>query len=448
MNPADVIEPADSRTRDHSQERTPLYRPLDFVMVRAPLLPVQSYLDLASEPRQLSLSADPRVRRAIAVASTSLLGAMERSQHAGLSQRDAARMRAKLLRYQIRMSTRPTPFGLFAGVALGSWGPATDIQIHSTCAFTRTRPDMAWLMTLVLSAEANPAIRKRLRFFANPLAVVEAGRVTLSEPAPTAKVAHSAPVSIRATGVVKRALAVARTPISYDDLVAQLCETTASATPEKLDKLLSELWEQTFLLTDLRPPVTTNSPAQYVAQRLASIPEASEVVDRLNGLLNASSEWDHLEGEDSAVAFGKLVARTGDHSDDSQPSPVQVDMAMSLVGRVGKCDCYGSGTCCRATFASHSRAPRAVLSGLLSADIYQPLRTGTGSAPARIAGPAPRPGTVAEPRPCAGRTGPGEGGSTSANALRSGMLRFARSSAGRHSRRQLSFPARNVAAKS
>ena len=335
MKPADVVEPADSKAKDRSLERDPLYLPLDFLMVRAPLLPVQSYLDLASEERQLALFSDPRVRRAIAVASTSLLGAMERSQHAGLSQRDAARMRAKLLRYQIRMSTRPTPFGLFAGVALGSWGPTTDIQIHSTCAFTRTRPDMAWLMTLVLSAEANPAIRRRLRFFVNPLAVVEAGRVTLSERAPTAPAGHATPVSIRASGVVKRALALARAPISYDDLVAQLCETTASATLEKLDKLLSELWEQTFLLTDLRPPVTTDSPAQYVAERLASIPEASEVVDRLNVLLNASSEWDRLPGGDSAMAFGKLLAKAGDHSDDSQQSPVQVDMAMSLEGRVG-----------------------------------------------------------------------------------------------------------------
>ncbi len=259
---------------------------------------------------------------------------MEKSQHSGLSQRDAARMRAKLLRYQIRMSTRPTPFGLFAGVALGTWGPATDIQIRSTCAFSRTRPDMAWLMTLVLSAESNPAIRRHLRFFANPLAVVEAGRVTLSEPAPTA-VGNVAPVSIRATGVVKRALALARTPISYGDLARQLCETTPSATPEKIDKLLIELWEQTFLLTDLRPPLTTGSPAQYVAERLASIPEAGEVAERLNALLNASSDWDRLEGEESAAAFGKLLAKAGNHSAGSQQTPVQVDMAMSIDGRVG-----------------------------------------------------------------------------------------------------------------
>ena len=55
-----------------------LYRPLDFVMVRVPLLPVESYRSLSDEESQLSLLSDGRVQRAIAVASASLLGTLER----------------------------------------------------------------------------------------------------------------------------------------------------------------------------------------------------------------------------------------------------------------------------------------------------------------------------------------------------------------------------------
>ena len=42
----------------------PLYLPLDFAVVRAPLLPVEAYLALQSEADQLSLLKDPRVLRA------------------------------------------------------------------------------------------------------------------------------------------------------------------------------------------------------------------------------------------------------------------------------------------------------------------------------------------------------------------------------------------------
>ena len=81
-----------------------------------------------------------------------------------------------------------------------------DLRICSTSARTRSRPDMAWLMSLVMTAEANPEIRKHLSFLANPLAVIEGGRVTLAARAPTRPESPQSPVSVRATGVVKRAL--------------------------------------------------------------------------------------------------------------------------------------------------------------------------------------------------------------------------------------------------
>ena len=244
-----------ARTKDS------LYKPLSFFLARAPLLPVQVYRELADEERRLALASDPVVRRALAVGSSSLVDALERHKRSPLIKRDADRMRAKLLRYEIRMSTRPTPFGLFAGVAVGQWGPRTDFLIQSTCARTRTRPDMAWLMGLVQSAEAIPAVRRRISYLANPLAIMEAGRVVLAERTPGGKEGQAIPVSVRATGVVKKALLFARTPISSDDLVARLAETSQGATREKIEKLLTELWEQTFLLTDLRPPLTTDDPA-------------------------------------------------------------------------------------------------------------------------------------------------------------------------------------------
>lgn len=335
MSPAIEIATVASSERTVPRTRRPLYVPLSHAMVRAPLLPVESYFDLINEKDGPSLLADPHVRCAVAVASGSLLEAMDRFARSELNARQASRMRAKLLRYQIRMSTRPTPFGLFAGVAVAGFGPATTIQIQSTRAFTRARPDMAWLMNLVASSEANPAIRKRLSFYANPSAVVAGGRVTLSERAASLGAFPTTGASIRATGVVKLALSLARAPISHDELLSQLCSTMPLASPERVDKLLSELLEQTFLLTDLRPPLTICSPARYVAERLAGIPEATETAARLNELLVAASEWDRLIDEDSAQAFGKLAATAGEPSADSQQPPVQVDTAMSVQGEVG-----------------------------------------------------------------------------------------------------------------
>ena len=313
-----------------------LYRPLDFVMVRAPLLPVEQYHALDTLENPVSLLADPHIRRALAVGSPSLLNTVARFKQSKPSRRDAEQMGAKLLRYVTRMSTRPTPYGLFAGVALGTWSTVTDLTIRSTCAVTKTRPDMAWLMALVMSAEANTSIRKRLNTWANPLAVIEAGRLALTERVPTGKGAPGLPVSVRATGAVKRVMFLARRPIPYEELAARLCETTPSATPEKVELLLNELWEQTFLLTDLRPPLLCDSPARYVAERLAGIPEAAGELARLNAFLTAASAWDRLEPDGSAEAFLALLVEAGGKADGSGETPIQVDMAMSVEGGLGK----------------------------------------------------------------------------------------------------------------
>ena len=130
----------------------PIYEPLDWMLVRAPLLPVETYLGLSNstsgdEAREGSIDPDtfedsslvprdPRIRQALAVGSSDLLNALERSKPTG---RNAAELEGKLLRYLIRMSTRPTPYGLFAGVALAQWGPTTDLALSEVPPRARTR---------------------------------------------------------------------------------------------------------------------------------------------------------------------------------------------------------------------------------------------------------------------------------------------------------------------
>src|SRR5947209_13740613 len=98
-----------------------LYEPLDTVLVRAPLLPIERFLTLGpspdtSPPDDIGLDQDaglaprdPLVLAALALGSPTLLQALERGAPAP---RQAARLQGKLLRFLIRMSTRPTPYGL------------------------------------------------------------------------------------------------------------------------------------------------------------------------------------------------------------------------------------------------------------------------------------------------------------------------------------------------
>jgi hypothetical protein len=333
-----------------------LYKPLDFVLVRAPLLPIESYLALSGEAdgvdagREAATAVshhvgglaphDPRVRRALIVGSASLLNALERSTP---SSRDALDLQRKLLRYLIRMSTRPTPYGMFAGVALGHWGSRTDLALAEEPPRLRTRLDMAWLFQQILALESQLEVRQHLRLITNPVSFIYADRVYLSERAPTASTDSASTVSVRATNVVKRTLALARQPIPYQDLTARLLESTPGATPDKIEKLLTDLWQQTILTTDLRPPLTTDNPARYVTRRLAGIPAAQQVLHLLEILLDKAAQWDALPPEAGEAAYRELLAQAQSLSkpapapdSSSRPesdTPFQVDMAWPLGGR-------------------------------------------------------------------------------------------------------------------
>jgi lantibiotic biosynthesis protein len=320
-----------------------LYDPLDWVLVRAPLLPVEAYLALARNPatgdgaprepttsqpaQHASLPADPRIRAALAVGSPSLYEALNRADRSGKHDPDTA---AKLLRYLIRMSTRPTPYGLFAGVALAAWGPRTDLGLASGRPRTRTRPDMAWLLGLVFELENRLEVRTHLRYIANAAALVQAGRVFLPEAAPTKDGAGSGPVSVRASNVVRQALAMARTPVSHERLVAEIANAPG-ATIEKAEKLIEGLWRQTFLLTDLRPPLTETNPAAFIVRRLHNVPAAADILEQLSTVLSGMAEWDGLPIEKAASAYHRLVMHP-DGEEAATTDASQVDMALALKG--------------------------------------------------------------------------------------------------------------------
>ncbi|MFK4085807.1 lantibiotic dehydratase [Kribbella sp. NPDC020789] len=308
-----------------------MFRPLDWVMVRTPLLPVEAFLDppTAVAPGT-ELPADPRIQRALAVGAGDLARALSRPPS---TEKALRRMRSSLQRYLIRMSTRPTPYGAFAGVGVARWGETTDLALTAEPARIRTRPDMGWLIELVAELEQKPDVRAGLRWYTNPAASFHADRLFLSERAVLTDPAEAGrAVNLRATPVVRAVLEAARTPVPYDDLVGTLVATGAPR--DKVAGLLQQLWEQTVLLTDLRPPVTIPDPARYVADRLATVPAAQAEAAALTELLDDIAEWDGLDVDHAAAAYPKLAAKAKTLRDTA--TQFQTDMALPLTGRVSR----------------------------------------------------------------------------------------------------------------
>ncbi|WP_437716831.1 lantibiotic dehydratase [Sorangium sp. So ce448] len=320
-----------------SKSKKPLFIALEIALLRAPLLPLEFYRGLSrqtpagAEDAARSTSDmraaldDPSVRLALLVASRSMSEALERDSASG---RRDERVQAKLLRFLIRMSSRPTPYGMFAGVCVAHLDQETDFTLSGN-ARRRIRPDMAWLVHLISTLERLPEVRDGLRVVLNPSAYLRAGRFVLSERASLSEPGQAPEVSIRATGAVHQALEMAQRPVAYSHLRDRLLDAPR-ATPEKVNHLLTSLLEQTFLLSELRPPLTGSNPAQHLFDRLAGIDAARPVLEELGLLLEEASVWATLSPEEAIPAYQRLLNRAERlvPRKDVEP-PFQVDLFLS-----------------------------------------------------------------------------------------------------------------------
>jgi hypothetical protein len=196
-----------------------LFRATPVVFVRVATLPVSrvdvtrvelqpaevGYLDrLVGYLRRLV--DDPLVREAIEVSSGRLSETLDRiCDGAGIDPSKVERAVLAATRYLLRMCSRPTPFGLLAGVAVGSFGAGAKVRIGTAHAKS-VRVDAGWLSGFVEDALRRLEVRHAVRVVANDLGVVRGDRLILREG------------SVRHTPVVASALAHARSPVGYREL--------------------------------------------------------------------------------------------------------------------------------------------------------------------------------------------------------------------------------------
>ncbi|MFA6583913.1 MAG: lantibiotic dehydratase family protein [Elusimicrobiaceae bacterium] len=293
-------------TRTPSRKKL-YYKPLEQVAVRVPLLPVEFYNTLNCPINYHQF--EDKIKYAITVGSMSLADAFDRNNS---SAKEINKDQSKLLRYLIRMSTRPTPYGLFAGVAMAKFGETTDLAIAAEEPQTHTRPDMGWLLKFVNKLEAQPEVLEQLHISVNPTIFIRGERLYLQERLSSDKAETEPRVSIRATKAVQKIMEFAAKPIVYSELCAKLLAVIPEADEGKIEQLLNSLLEQTILLTNLRPPLTVPNPAEYVLDILSKISSAAEMKNKLTELQNIIKQCDSgsFPQRISAYRQAKVIAET------------------------------------------------------------------------------------------------------------------------------------------
>jgi lantibiotic biosynthesis protein len=120
---------------------------------------------------------EPAIREAIYVASPSLFSRLDKWV-TNLESKDAAKVENSVVRYLGRMSARCTPFGLFAGFALGARGEETKLDGFGTQSAQRNvRPDMGFLCMLAELLAVDVDLKEHIKFKPNASMYEVVGRL-------------------------------------------------------------------------------------------------------------------------------------------------------------------------------------------------------------------------------------------------------------------------------
>ena len=263
-------------------------------LLRTPLLPAAVVLDLvrdlpnadwdsdegfstctaAIRDRIKSLIACPDISEALFIASPSLVESIPVWLDKPLSPR-GRKVERSLVKYLSRMSTRPTPFGLFSGCSTGRMDERTCLTLGARSGVQRhSRLDMDYLFGLTEALNHDAVFRAKLRFRPNDTLVRCGARYRYVEPrfeGGYARRYHL--VAVATTPYLDVVLESAASGMTPDTLATALVQYDADIPMEDARSYIEELIDNHLLVSTLQPLVTGVEPAGELAAQLRMLGE-------------------------------------------------------------------------------------------------------------------------------------------------------------------------------
>ena len=147
------------------------YEILDEICFRTPSLPFQAakkfYETNLCVKEVQKLLENEFIYEAIYLASPSLIYQLETIHHEKTDSKKIDRALLAFSKYFLRMSTRPTPFGLFSGVFIGKFCEKTEVNIDTINIGRRTRLGFDALFLIYENLLAKKDVRNKLNFHLN-----------------------------------------------------------------------------------------------------------------------------------------------------------------------------------------------------------------------------------------------------------------------------------------
>ncbi|KAA2241354.1 hypothetical protein F0L74_15730 [Chitinophaga agrisoli] len=259
----------------------------DFYLIRTPLLPLQflQQFNGISWPqlreRLQTLFKDPYLLEAIYIASPELFQELRKWQDGELkAEKEVNKLTASLYRYLLRMCTRCTPYGLFAGCATGQLGPTTQVTLGPMEQHKKhCRLDMNYVAELAAMITRIPAIQEQLVYYPNNSLYRIGDSYRYAAYSIQNKFRYYDLTSVDCTEYLQKIIHTATPGATLQQLCD--CITDDDISMEEAREFIQELSDSQLLVSELEPTVTGDEFFDRLINRLQGLQHTAALTTSL-----------------------------------------------------------------------------------------------------------------------------------------------------------------------
>ncbi len=223
---------------------------------------------------------DPLAQEAILAASPALYERFHRWL-AGESMPEQKKLLTTLHKYVVRMCSRSTPYGLFAGCSRGTFAEQSHLRAGASSTLrTHTRVDIDCLQAICTWLTNQPQIRAQLRLYLNSSLYPVGSSLRYVEQQRDTSDRNYFISAVEADTYLSQLLDAAQHGATINQLLDLLPDVPADEAQAFVDQLI----DSQVLRFDIEPTVTGANSLDRLINRMADLTEATEVTQALHDL--------------------------------------------------------------------------------------------------------------------------------------------------------------------
>ena len=323
--------------------------PENFFLVRVPRLPINKIFELPYDSKEIREEikqwvADERVKEALYIASPSLVGRLDKWL-TNPEAKSSKKIEYSLIKYFIRMSSRPTPFGLFSGVSLGRITSETALKVSHLKEDNRcTRLDMFYLSTLQDHIQKNEYIKSALTFKVNTSLHKVGNKYHYIEKAQDREKRIYQLSSANDDQYFRLVLSLVGDGLNYKDIIESFKSVFPEFSTEEIESYVQSLVEEQCIIVDLPLKMLGRSPDKQFVESLSNLKldiyaeKLDQAISKIEAIdASHTATIDEYRGIQSTLS--KLGAPTKENrlfQVDTYRSFEQLSLDKSIINRLKK----------------------------------------------------------------------------------------------------------------